>query len=101
MGAEEASQRNTLADDLIDRGMQLYESRIREIVEPKHHGQYVAIHVDSGRFTIGQSTPAAIREMRKICPPDGRLFLRRIGDEPEYEIAGRILAGELRARTVK
>ena len=82
-------------DRLVELGMRLYESRIRELVEPDHIGEYIAIHVDSGDYVIERSSPHAMRSLLKIHPADGRLFIRRIGDQPDYALAARIQAGEV------
>ena len=75
-------------------GRELYESRIRALVEPANMGRYIAIHVDSGDYRVANSTGQAARDIRKVHPPDGRLYMRKIGDEPEYELAARVLASD-------
>ena len=79
-------------------GQDLYESRIRGLVEADHIGRYIAIHVDTGDYVVARTTAEATRTLLKTHPRDGRIFLRRIGDEPEYELAARILAGEAKKR---
>jgi hypothetical protein len=86
------------SEDYLDRlssdGMALYESKLREILEREHDGEYVAIHVDSGDYAVGGTFVAAARELRKRHEPDGRVFGRRIGNIPDYLLAARILASE-------
>src|SRR5437588_4904435 len=49
------------------------------------------------RSRIGESTSRATREMEKTRPPDGRLYMRRIGDEPEYGLAAHLQSGACKA----
>jgi|SRR5690242_3598358 hypothetical protein len=81
-------------------GMELY-NRLKPEIEAKHDRQYIAIHVDSGDYHIAKNRIDASRAMRSLHPPDGRIFVRKIGDEPDYAMAARILAGEMAARGQK
>jgi hypothetical protein len=87
-------------DDLHEKGMAVYE-RLKQSLESKHWNRFVAIHVDSGDFAVGSTAGEASRNLRVARSPDGRMFIRKIGDEPEYELAARILAGDLAARATK
>jgi hypothetical protein len=82
------------AEEVMRLGSKIYENRIRQVVEPDAHGQFVAIHVDSGEYAVARTSSSAIRAIRATHPPDGRIFLRRISDEPDYGLSMRILAGE-------
>jgi len=80
-------------------GEALYEEKVRDLVEPDYVNHYAAIHVDSGDYAVGKSTVHALRAMDKIRPEaSGRIYLRRIGDEPDYALIARIIAGEMRAK---
>jgi hypothetical protein len=76
--------------------LEIYDSKLKTLLEPKHDNEYVAIHVDSGDHTVARSTGDAMRAIRKIHP-EGQLLLRKIGSEPEYGLAARLLAGEMMA----
>jgi hypothetical protein len=96
-----ASRKNGLADEAtlgeLDRkGMAIYD-RLRDQLEADSINRYVAIHVGSDDFVVANSAIDAIRALLKVHPPDGQVFVRRIGGEPEYDLAARILAGELMA----
>src|SRR5258708_35039403 len=82
-------------DEVGRLGQELYDSRIRMIVEHDNRGRYIAIHVDSEDYRIAESTSQATRAIHEIHPVDGRLYIRRIGDEPEFGLAARILASDL------
>ncbi len=83
--------------DLSRQGLALYEAKIKALLEPQHDGQFVAIHVDTEDYAVGRSSSAATRALLKRHPVDGRLVVRKIGPEPEYGLAARLLAGEMMA----
>ena len=87
-------EQNLQGEDVVRLGSELYERRIRAQVEPTSPNQFVAIHVDSGDYSVAPSSSAATRMLRTRHPADGRIFVRRISDEPDYGMSMRILAGE-------
>ena len=80
---------------LADKGLAIYK-KLKPILEPDFDKKYVAIHVDSEDYAVADSSGDAMRAMRKRRP-EGFLLMMRIGNEPEWGLAGRILAGELAA----
>jgi hypothetical protein len=80
---------------LSKRGQAIYENKLKASLEPMHNNQYVAIHVDSEDYEIARATGAAMRALR-LRHPHGALVLMKIGPEPEYGLAARLLAGEMR-----
>jgi hypothetical protein len=89
------------AEEVMQRGATIYQNRLRSLFEASNAGQYIAVHVDSGDFAIAKSTGSAVRALRKNHPADGRIYLRKIGDEPEYGLAARFVSGELMAERAK
>ena len=81
---------------LGQRGRAIYEDRLKAILEPEQNNRFVAIHVDSGDYTVGRSSSQAMRAMHEIHP-NGQLFIRKIGLEPEYGLSARILASDMMA----
>ena len=90
----------TVREEIACKGSAVYE-RIRERLEASDRGKQVAIHVDTGDYAIGRTSAEAGRALLAGKRPDGRMFVRQIGDEPEYALAARILAGELASQTRK
>jgi len=45
-----------------------------------------------------RSNKRATRELLKTHVPDGRIYLRKIGTEPEYALAARLLASDMQAK---
>ncbi len=87
--------------DLSRQGLALYEAKMKAILEPRYDGQFVAIHVDTEDYAVGRSSGAATQALLKRHPIDGRLVVRKIGPEPEYGLAARLLAGEMMAAQQK
>ena len=83
--------------DLSERGLAIYEDKLKAILEPEMSGQYVAIHVPSSDFAVGRSSGDAMREILNRHPVDGQLVIRKIGPEPDYGMVARVLAGEMLA----
>jgi hypothetical protein len=81
---------------LTNWGLAIYEKKLKPILEPDFDKKYVAIHVDTEDCAVASSSGDAMRAIRKRRP-DGFLLMMRVGNEPEWGLAGRILAGELAA----
>ncbi len=75
--------------DVTERGLAIYESRLKALLEPDHLGEVVAIHVDSGEYTVATSSPDALRAMRRL-QPSGLLFLYTIGPSEDLGLARRM-----------
>lgn len=87
-------------DALSNRGLAIYEEKLKAILEPTFDRKFLAIHVETEDYEVASSTGDAMRAMRKRHP-EGFLLMMKIGDEPEWGLAGRILAGELAAGRIK
>ena len=59
-------------------GDQIYERDIRPQVERTHHGQIVAIDVDSGDYAIGDTGLAAAERLLAQAP-DADIWCLRVG----------------------
>lgn len=55
-------------DELVRRAEELYAARIREILEPDHLHEFVAIEPDSGDYFLGRTLSEAIGASRKAHP---------------------------------
>jgi len=83
-------------DRLTERGLAIYEEKLKPQLEPERNGQVVAIHVDTEDYALGRNSYEAMRGIR-ARHPDGRLVILTIGQEPDYALAARFLAGEGKA----
>ncbi len=71
-------------------GDEIYERDIRSKVEATHHGKIVAIDIDTGDYSVGESVVAA---WDKLSPqhPNGGFWFVRVGYPAVYHIGGRPL----------
>lgn len=71
------------SEDVARRGIQLYEQRLRSLLEPTHRGQFIAIEPDSGDYFVGQTDSEVVAAARKAHPGHLPLVLR-IGQPATY-----------------
>ncbi len=81
-------------DVLFQQGLAIYDEILKPILEPIYNNQYVAVHVGSGEHAVAKSSGDAMRAMRKR-QPEGPLVIMQIGPEPEWGLAGRLLASQM------
>ena len=60
-------------------GKELYERDIRRRVEADHHGQIVAIDVDSGGWAVAEGESAAVDRLRNVHPDAVNVLCERVG----------------------
>lgn len=73
-----AVRTDDLLDEITRRGTERYETELRETLEREHCGEFVAIHPESGQFSVAADEEDALRRLRDK-QPEGLLYLRRIG----------------------
>jgi hypothetical protein len=81
-------------------GREIYETRLRTELEPAFDNQFVALHVDSGDYTVARSSGDAIRALAKRHD-DFHFYVRKIGREPENSLSARILSSDLVSGAIK
>lgn len=81
-------------DTLAERGLAQYDAVIKSRLEPAQNGQFVAIHVPTGEYAVASNSPESRRALRSRFPP-GYIVTRRIGSDPDFALAARLLAGEM------
>lgn len=60
-------------------GKELYERDIRPQVEADHHGEIVAIDVDSGSWVVAEGEIAAVDRLREARPSAVNVLCERVG----------------------
>lgn len=60
-------------------GKELYERNIRRQLEADHHGQIVAIDVDSGGWAVAYGEVAAVDQLRDAHPGAVNVLCERVG----------------------
>ena len=74
-------------DTLSESGQRLYDESLRQLLEPEHSGEFVAIEPRTKHYFVGETGLAALRGGRRELP--GRLFyLLRIGSDAAYRVGG-------------
>ena len=66
-------------DEVADLGKALYEREIREQLEADHHGDVVAIDVDSGTWAVAVDEIEAVDRLRARCPDAVNILCERVG----------------------
>ncbi len=60
-------------------GKEIYERDIRHLVEADHHGEVVAIDVDTGDYAIGDMVVTAAQRLRDKRPDAVNVLSERVG----------------------
>jgi hypothetical protein len=81
---EEAAQ---LRDEITERGQQIYESRLKAILEPGHNGDFVAVEPETGRYFICDKDAEALIKAHEVMP-ESHFYLRRIGYDFTHSLGG-------------
>ena len=68
-------------------GKEIYERDIRRLVEEDHHGEVVAIDLDSGGYALGKDAIAASERLRRQHP-GAHVWLMRVGHRALYRFGG-------------
>ncbi len=54
-----------MADDLLERGVKLYEERLKSELEPERNGEMLAVEVESGDYFLGRTATEAYRKAKE------------------------------------
>ena len=79
------------AEETARLGDEIYERDIRHQVEADHHGEVVAIDVDSGDWAIGENVIAATDRLWTQHPAAYDIWCLRVGYRALYHFGGRPL----------
>ena len=64
--------------EVVEQAYAIYEAKIRHLVEPEHHGEYLALDVKTGEYEIDIDDMAANSRMLERHSPE-TLVMMRIG----------------------
>ncbi len=70
-------------------GREIYEQEIKAQVEPGHHGEYVAVDVESGGWAMAADALSAANRLREQHPEALDVFLLRVGHRALHHFGGR------------
>ncbi len=66
-------------------GQELYEHRLRSVLEPAHDGEFAVIDVDTGMYEVDPRAAAAThRAVRRS--PKGRFYTVRVGASSAFRL---------------
>ena len=77
------------SEETARRGDEIYERDIRRQVEADHHGEVVAIDVESGEWAIGENVIAATDRLWERHPTAIDIWCLRVGHRALHHIRGR------------
>ena len=66
-------------DEAVRLGKEIYGQVVLPEAERDHHGEYVAIDVDSKNWAVASSTRDAIEDLREQCPDAINILCERVG----------------------
>lgn len=83
---------------LAQQGHELYDDKLKTLLEPELNGKAVAIHVESGDYVVADSHSEAARLLLRNHTLDGRIVILTIGPptDADQRLAYRIMAGQKR-----
>ena len=87
-GESVASPSRRSREETARLGDEIYERDIRTQVEADHHGEVVAIDVDSGSWAIGDDVIAATDQLRAKGTDAVDVWLLRVGHRGLYHFGG-------------
>ena len=78
-------------EEIARLGKEIYERDIRSEVEDAHHGEVIAIDVDTGNWAVGDNVIAATDRLRAQLPGAVNVLSERIGYPALRHFGGRPL----------
>lgn len=74
-------------DQRMALGKEIYETRIRHLVEPHEHGKYVVLDIATGDYAMGPHLGYTTQELL-TRRPDAILYTVRIGHRAVFHLRG-------------
>lgn len=71
--------------ELVRRGQQIYDERLKALLDPAHREQFVAIEPESGDYFLGETLSEAAAAAEKAYP-QRRTYIVRVGYSAAVEI---------------
>ena len=71
---------------IVERGREIYECRLRSQLEAGHLGEFVVINIESGDYEVG-ADDLLVSKLAKARFGDAPLFTMRIGHETAYRLS--------------
>ena len=88
---------NDWGQDSLSRGEAIYNLTLRAILEPEHHGPFVAIDIESSDYEVADEAHEASDQLRSRHP-DAQILVERIGYPAAFRVRSSGLAQILLAK---
>ena len=66
------------SDEIVERGLALYDQQIREKVEPQHNGKFLVLDIETGEYEVDMDSRAAF-DRADAKRPGAPFYLLRVG----------------------
>jgi hypothetical protein len=87
-----SKEHEALFAEARQKGALVYEEKLKPLLESSHNGRAVAIHVDTGDYSVADTMIQARRLVHERHP-EGMIFARVIGVEPMNGQILRLMSG--------
>ena len=87
-GGMEVTMPRRQREETARLGREIYERDIRRRIEADHHGEIVAIDVDSGEWAIAGSVVDARERLQTLRPHAVDVLFERVGYRTLYSFGG-------------
>ena len=87
--AEAPARERRPKEETTRLGREIYERDIKAQVQADHHGEYIAIDVETGDWAISDDVLAAAERLRAQRPDAVDVFLLRVGYRALHHFGGR------------
>ncbi len=87
--AETPARQRRPKEETTRIGREIYERDIKAQVEADHHGEYIAVDVDTGGWAISDDVLAAAERLRAQRPDAVDVYLLRVGYRALHHFGGR------------
>lgn len=67
------------------RGEAIYNLTLRTLLEPEHHGQFVAIDIETSDYEVADEAHDASNQLRSRHP-DAQILVERIGHPAAFRV---------------
>jgi hypothetical protein len=76
--------------EIVQRGQDLYDQRIRAQVETRHPGQFLVLDIETGDYEIDADDVIAVQRA-KTKHPEAAFYIVRIGSPTAYRLGSQPL----------
>jgi hypothetical protein len=84
-------QRRYSNEDHARRGQEVYEQKVRALIDSQDHGKIVAIDIDSGSFEVADGSLVAAERLIARCP-EAQIWFVRVGHRGVHRFGPRTLS---------